>query len=156
MKDQKTFKLKLDTNANGALNNLMFKNANSCSYFIFENVNEIKELNVMWRNGQTVEELSNNETLLKQYKGKEKLTKIEMVAKAIEKNIYTDTTVFGIRKDNTSPIVITDGIHRVIGIFKAISKDPSIKNKICLRVLLCESPDFEQLEDYHMSIMNKQ
>lgn len=155
MKNQKVFKLKLDPNATGALNNLMFKKTNSCSYFIFEDIDEIKKLNVMWRNGQTVEELSDNETLLKQHEGTEKLMKVEMVATSVKKNIYTDTTVFGIRKNNTSPIVITDGIHRVIGIFKAISKDPSIKNKICLRILLCESPNFNQLEDYNMSIINK-
>lgn len=59
-----------------------------------------------------------------------------------------DTTLFVIRKDENSPFLIIDGVHRAIGIQKALGEKPQIKDKINLRVLLIESVNMDKLSDY--------
>jgi hypothetical protein len=83
---------------------------------------------------------------------KKKLRKINQSKQAVLENTFTDTTIFGMRKDETSPIVITDGIHRAIGIQKALNEDTSIKSKIYLRLLLFEGNRISELADYNLSI----
>lgn len=61
---------------------------------------------------------------------------------------FFDTTLFVVRKDNKSPSLLIDGVHRALGVQKAVFENPNIKAKINLRILLIESPNMNKLEDY--------
>lgn len=61
---------------------------------------------------------------------------------------FFDTTIFIIRKEENLPSLIIDGVHRSIGIQKALLERPAVKSKINLRILLIESSNMDSLEDY--------
>lgn len=59
-----------------------------------------------------------------------------------------DTTIFVVSKGQGFPILIIDGVHRAIGIQKALIEKPQIKDDINLRVLFIESQNMSKLQDY--------
>lgn len=63
---------------------------------------------------------------------------------------FFDTTVFVVTKGENFPLLIIDGVHRAIGIQKALTENPGLKDKINLRVLLIESPNMDKLSDYQI------
>lgn len=140
----------LDENATGALR-MIASNATKASYFSNVNLERLKEMYVIWRNRKSVLELSSDENIPEDNK-EDKLKKINFFKHAVTNNSYTDTTLLTMRKDETSPIVITDGIHRSIGIIKALIKNPNIKKKVNLRIVLFEGGKIAELEDYKLSI----
>lgn len=139
----------LDKNATGALI-MMIQKCTNFEYLIV-NLSLLGDMYVMWRNKKTVLELVNDENIPKDKMGK-KIHRIEFFKNVVLKNTHTDTTIFGMRKDQFSPIVIADGIHRSIGIQRALQVDPNIKEKITLRILLFEGVSIYSLDDYRLSI----
>jgi hypothetical protein len=140
---------KLDSNADGALR-MMISKAKNFHYFILD-LSQLGDMCVIWRDRKKITDYLKDENIPDHQKV-EKLKKINQSKNMVLKNIFTDTTIFGMRKDTNSPIVISDGIHRAIGIQRAIVEQPSVKEKICLRLLLFEGPDVAELEDYKQSI----
>jgi len=63
---------------------------------------------------------------------------------------FFDTTIFIVTKGENFPLLIIDGVHRAIGIQKALTENPDLKDKINLRVLLIESPNMNRLHDYQV------
>lgn len=61
---------------------------------------------------------------------------------------HFDTTLFVVRNSEKSPYLIIDGVHRAIGIQKALAGKPELATKINLRILLIESPNMSRLSDY--------
>lgn len=61
---------------------------------------------------------------------------------------FFDTMLFIVGKDDKSPLLIIDGVHRALGIQKAVIERSNVKDKINLRILLIESPNMNKLEDY--------
>ena len=141
----------LDQNATGALHMMLNSMCSSITYLEKFDLEHLGKLYVIWRNRKTVNVLSNDENI-PDYNKQEKLIKINFFKDATLNNIHTDTTIFAMRKDENSPIVITDGIHRAIGINKAIRESPKIIQKINLRILLFEGNGIQNLDDYVLSI----
>lgn len=142
----------LDTNATGALHMMLSSNTLSkISCYEKFDLEKLGELYVMWRNRKNVNELSVDENIPDHNK-KEKLDKISFFKNAVLNNFYTDTTLLAMRKDSNSPIVITDGIHRALGINRAIIEKPDLIKKINLRLILFEGEGIQNLEDYTLSI----
>lgn len=107
---------------------------------------------VIWRNRKSIKDLAINDNNIPKDKRKEKLEKIYHFKEAVQGNKYTDTTLFGMRPSLESPIVIGDGVHRAIGIYKAYLQDDSLKTKVNLRLLLCEGKFISSIPDYVLSI----
>lgn len=123
----------------------------------YHEVNDIVNLGkyyVMWRNRKNIEEMASDDSNIPKHELKKKIGKINFFMETVLENIYTDTTIIGMRPDQNSPIVVGDGIHRAIGIFKAYLKENSIKNRVTLRLLLIEGQHIAYLEDYKLSINN--
>ncbi len=70
-------------------------------------------------------------------------------------NRFTDTTLIGMRKNKIFPIVIGDGIHRAVGIYKAYLRNNNIQDKLNLRLLIFEGEPISQFDDYKLSILEK-
>src|SRR3989344_7710752 len=104
--------MNFDANATGLLGNAFSKHT-TCGYYTVE-LELIKDMFVNWRNKKTLNEMLEDGNI-PDHEKTEKLRKINLVKKAVLENIYTDTTIFGMRKDTNTPIVIIDGIHRAIG-----------------------------------------
>lgn len=68
----------------------------------------------------------------------------------ILKSGFFDTTIFVVTKGENFPLLIIDGVHRAIGIQKALIENPGLKDKINLRVLLIESSNMDRLSDYQV------
>ncbi|MCL4365701.1 hypothetical protein M1437_00560 [Patescibacteria group bacterium] len=139
----------LDDNGTGAFL-MLLRAATTCKYIIM-NLDELSNMCVMWRDKKLLKEYLLDENIPNHQKD-EKLRKINQSRKAVLENIYTDTTIFGMRKNANSPIVITDGIHRAIGVQRAVTEQPAVKEKICLRLLLFEGEGIASLDDYNQSI----
>jgi len=139
----------LDNNATGALL-MMISTASNFIYTIID-LNNLGSMRVMWRDRKTLTDYLKDENIPNHNK-EEKLKRINQSKKIALMNLFTDTTIFGMRKDINSPIVISDGIHRAIGILRAFVEKPSIKEKICLRLLLFEGEGISKLDDYKYSI----
>ncbi len=120
-------------------------------YLVNFDLDNLQYMFVMWQNRKSIMDLTNNSNIPNHNK-EDKIRKIEYFKNAVLQNRYTDTTLFAMRIDKDSPIVITDGIHRAISIQRALVEDPSIKEKINLRILLFEGKRFEELDDYRLSI----
>ncbi|QQG40519.1 MAG: hypothetical protein HYV37_03040 [Candidatus Levyibacteriota bacterium] len=140
---------KLDQNATRAFS-MMLSNSDQVSYFIID-LDILGAMYVMWQNRKTLTELSQDKNI-PNYEKEDKLRKINHFKKVVLGNLYTDTTIFGMRKDDNSPIVISDGIHRAIGIQRAFMENPTIKEKMTLKILLFEGNGLGKLEDYYKSI----
>lgn len=140
---------KLDQNGTGAFF-MMISQLIGVSYLVVD-LNTLGNMHVVWQNKKTLSELSKDENI-PNYEKVDKLRKINHFKKAVLENFYTDTTIFGMRKDDNSPVVISDGIHRAIGIQRAFMENPTIKEKITLRILLFEGNGIGKLEDYYKSI----
>jgi hypothetical protein len=140
----------IDQTATNVLHRTM-SSVNNFYYLARFNVDYLKNMYVMWQNKKSVLDLADDNQLPDHNKA-QKLKMINYFKNAVLKNIYTDTTIFGMRKDENSPIVITDGIHRAIGIQKALLEDPSVRDKINLRILLFEGKDIASIPDYRLSI----
>ena len=139
----------LDENATGAL--LMMIDAASNFTYTIVDLNNLGSMRVIWRDRKTLTDYLKDENIPNHNK-EEKLKKINQSKKVALMNLFTDTTIFGMRKDINSPIVISDGIHRGIGILRAFVEKPSIKEKIYLRLLLFEGEGISKLDDYKYSI----
>jgi hypothetical protein len=140
----------MDNNATGAFY-MMINACKMCQYIVVD-LDELQHMYIMWRQGKTVLEYTTEQNIPEDDSKPEKIRKINQSKKAALENLFTDTTIFGMRKDENSPIVITDGIHRAIGIQKAINEDSTVKRKICLRLLLCDGEKIAELDDYRLSI----
>ena len=141
----------LDNNGTGALNMALFARP-SLGYFVIDPT-ELKDCFVIWRNKKTIHEMATNDENIPKHNQEEKIDKIKLVEKSVRKNEFTDTTLFGMRKDRNSPLVITDGIHRAIGIYKVLLKNPKLKEKMMIRLLLVEGDHIENIDDYRLSVV---
>ncbi len=119
-------------------------------YYFFKNPIELGELYVMWRNGKKIKELANDDKFLGEH-----LDKVNLVYEAVKNNQFTDTTLFGMRSSENSPIVITDGIHRAIGIYKALEENAKLRDLIWLRLLLFTDKKISLSDDYKLGIEQK-
>lgn len=95
----------------------------------------------------TVDEIASGKQISK-HEWDQKQKKFNFFKNRILKCEFFDTTIFIVRKNENFPLFIIDGVHRAIGIQKAILEQPTVKDKINLRILLVESPNMDQLEDY--------
>ena len=138
-----------DVNATRALEMALSKST-TIQYLKSVGIKHLGEMFVMWRNKKSIHELSEDKNIPNHNK-KAKLEKIEFFKRKILENSFTDTTLFGMRKNKDSPIVIIDGIHRAIGIYKAYLNDKQIEKKVCLRILLCDGENIAELDDYKLS-----
>lgn len=138
-----------DNNATGAF--LMMASTGAMATYNDINLNDLDKMFVMWQTGGSLATFLNDKNIPDHGK-EEKLKKIDFCKKMILKNYFTVTTIFGMRKNETSPIVITDGIHRAIGIYRAIMEDPLVIEKITLKILLFTGEKIAELPDYIKSI----
>lgn len=138
----------IDQNATGALVQ-MISAAQNFVYLILT-PNELGNMYVIWRDKKKIAEYLKDKNIPSHNK-LEKIRKINQSKTAVLKNLFTDTTLFGMRPDDNRPIVISDGIHRAIGVYRALKIDPSIERKLCIRLLLFEGSEIANLEDYRLS-----
>ncbi len=139
----------IDNNATGAL--YLMAGAGAMPVYGIVNLDNLGAIYVMWQTGKNIKDFLKDENIPDHHKD-EKIKKINLCKKTILENYYTDTTVFGMRKNDASPIVITDGIHRAIGIYRAMVESPLVKSKVMLRMLLFTGEEVGGLEDYKKSI----
>ncbi len=146
--------MKIDSNATGFLK-MVLETKVTVTYYCEVDIKELGKHYVMWRNRKNVEELAKDDDNIpyqSELDKKNKLKKINYFKKMALKNKHTDTTLFGMRPNQESSIVIGDGVHRAIGIFKAYLKKKPIKNSINIRLLLIEGEHIALLDDYKLSI----
>lgn len=87
-------------------------------------------------------------TKISDHEWEQKQNKFNFFKDHILKCEFFDTIIFIIRKAENSPFLIIDGVHRAIGLQKALLEFPKLKDRINLRILLIESINMDQLEDY--------
>ena len=97
----------------------------------------------------TVSEIASSKRISEHEWGR-KQTKFNFFRDRILKCEFFDTTIFVVTKGENFPLLIIDGVHRAIGIQKALIENPGLKDKINLRVLQIESPNMIKLHDYHV------
>ena len=122
------------------------------TYHEVKDITNLGKYYVMWRSRKNIEEMASDDSNIPENEPKKKLRKINFFMEAVLENTHTDTTIIGMRPNQNSPIVVGDGIHRAIGIFKAYLKENSIKKRVTLRLLLIEGQHITYLEDYKLSI----
>lgn len=145
--------MKIDTNATGFINIVLGRG--NCVYFNNLTMDELGQCFVMWRNKVTVKDMASDKSKIPDHNKSDKLKYIAFSEKNVLENNFTDTTLIGMRKNEASPIVIGDGIHRAIGIYKAYLSDNSIQDKLNLRLLLFEGESISKLDDYVLSIIEE-
>jgi hypothetical protein len=122
--------------------------------FVYHSKYDLNALGTMyapWQNQESVNDLATRQKT-SAHNQKSKETQFEKVKNDVLNNQYTDTTIFAARPNDQAPILIIDGIHRAVGIQRAILQDPNIKSKINLRVFLIVGDPIKCLEDYQKSI----
>jgi len=139
----------LDVNATAFI--IRAINKSSTCLYIDLSLDKLGEMFVQWRNKKTVSEMA-LDVNIPDHQKVDKLEKINRVKESISGSIFTNTTIIGMRKDQDSPIVIFDGIHRSIGIYRAVSNDQELNDKICLKLLLFEGEKIGTIPDYTESI----
>lgn len=142
--------MKIDSNATGFLH--MISGRDSVVYYSNLDLESLGTHYVIWRNRKSIKELAINDNNIPKNKRKKKLEKINFFKEAVLENKHTDTTLFGMRPNPKLSIVIGDGVHRAIGIYKAYLQDNSLKMRVNLRLLLCEGDYISSIPDYALSI----
>lgn len=143
--------LSIDENATGLLiGALAVGGIKNVVYIQKFDLDELPNLYSPW-DGETVGELASCEKISENEREK-KLERFNFFKECVLENKYTDTTIFAVRRNARYPIQIIDGIHRAVGIQKALidqNVDKEVlKNKINLRILLVDSEDMIKYPDY--------
>lgn len=140
--------LELDQNANSLILAAMHRSDN----FTYNTIapEDLGDFYPVWQERHSIATMVADENFIPSHEKEKKLEKINYFYNAVLANKHTDTTLFGMRKDSNSPIVIIDGNHRAIGIYKAWQKKTNIP--ITLRLFLIEGSQISELEDYNKSI----
>lgn len=141
--------MQLDPNATSFIVRAIDKHS-ECAYIDVE-LDRIGHMYVQWRNKKTISEMV-EDNQLDEHERSEKIMRIARAKDSALKNIFTCTTIFGMRSDHNSPIVIFDGIHRSIGIYRAYMEDPDIQRRTSVKMLLFEGDNFKTVDDYILSI----
>lgn len=97
----------------------------------------------------TVSEISSGKKI-SEHEWDRKQAKFNFFKDRILKCEFFDTTIFVVTKGESFPLLIVDGVHRAIGIQKALIENPNLEDKINLRALLIESPNIDRLPDYQV------
>jgi hypothetical protein len=139
----------IDLNATNALK-LVLRHATDIQYVTYS-VDEISDFFVMWRNKKKISELV-DESNIPEYEKQDKVKSIDFFKDAFINNSHTVTTLFAMTTNMNAPIVVTDGIHRAIGAYKAFNEEPKIISTLELKVLLLIGEDIASLDDYRLSI----
>ncbi len=142
--------METDKNATILLANY-YSLADSITYLKKFDLDRIKDFFVCWRGGLTVSEYA-AKNLLQEHEGDKKEKYIEFAKDFALKNEHTDTTIFVVASSPTAQWMVFDGIHRAIGIQRAITADPSIKEKINLRILLLVGEKVSEDDNYKLSV----
>lgn len=110
------------------------------------NLDNLGNMFIPWGKVQILEIASGERT--SEHKWDQKQRKFNFFKDKILACKFFDTTIFVVSKGRESPMLIIDGVHRAIGIQKALIEKPQIKSKVNLRVLLIESQNMFKLKDY--------
>ncbi|OIP25328.1 hypothetical protein AUK11_00785 [bacterium CG2_30_37_16] len=97
----------------------------------------------------TVSEIASGKKI-SEHEWDRKQAKFNFFKDRILKCKFFDTTIFVVTKGENFQLLIIDGVHRAIGIQKALIENSDLKDTINLRVLLIESSNMSRLPDYQV------
>ena len=146
--------MKINYNATGLLHQMLQAIGTSInSELIYAELefSELAEMYVVWHNKKTIKEMIHDKNIPEHNKS-DKLKKIEYSKIAATENVYTNTSLFAMAPTKESPLVIIDGIHRAIGLYRAFNENPKIQNKTSIMCLLGYGSVISNIDDYIKSI----
>lgn len=109
-------------------------------------LNQLGDMFIPWGKVK-VSEIATGEKI-SEHEWDRKQAKFNSFKDQILKCEFFDTTVFVVTKGEGFPFLIIDGVHRCIGIQKALIEKVQLKGNINLRILFIESQDMDKLQDY--------
>lgn len=125
--------------------------ADNVIYLSHFDMDNLKDLFVCWRGKQTVLDYAHKD-LLPEHEGEKKEKYVQFSKEMLLANKHTDTTIFVATPAINAQWMIFDGIHRAIGIQRAMDSNPEVRDKTNLRILLLVGQSISTDEDYRLSV----